>query len=349
MRSTMRDVAKLAGVSIPTVSAVINGKGRIRPKLAERVSRAIAVLEYQPNQLARNLRMRRTQILAIIMPQIASPFFTEVLRGAEDAARREGYSLVIGDSSADPEEENRQIRALITRQVDGILLATASASPDLQLIERKHIPIVLFDRIPAGYSGSGVVTNNSEAAFEGAQHLIKLGHQTISIIAGNAKISTASERVEGFRKAMGDAGLPVRSECVQCGDYRIEGGYRCALAMMKLPDPPTAIFSCNYEMTLGLMRALAELRISCPGQLSVIGFDDFVVGAGGFSWATLFSPPLTTIAQPAYEIGKAAARRLVSQIERAGREEQESVPESGILRLKCELTVRQSTGPMPSR
>lgn len=343
----MRDVARLAGVSIPTVSAVINGNGRVRPELAERVSRAIAVLDYHPNQLARNLRMRRTRILAIIMPQIASPFFTEILRGAEDTTRRGGYSLVIGDSSADPEEETRQLMALIAHQVDGILLATANPSPELQLFERKRIPVVLFDRIPAGYSGPGVSTNNSEAAFEGTQHLIKLGHQRIGIITGNPSISTAAERVEGFRKAMGDAGLPVRSSYVHCGDYRLEGGYRSALALMKLPDPPTAIFSCNYEMTLGLMRALAELRISCPEQLSVLGFDDFVVGADGFSWATLFSPPLTVIAQPAFEIGKAAARRLLSHIEGRGQQEEEKVAETGVVRLKCELRIRQSTGPPP--
>jgi LacI family transcriptional regulator len=349
MRSTMRDVARLAGVSIPTVSAVINGNGRVRPALAERVSRAITVLDYHPNQLARNLRMRRTRILAIIMPQIASPFFTEVLRGAEDSTRRGGYSLVIGNSSADPEQETRQLMALIAHQVDGILLATANPSPELQLFERKRIPVVLFDRIPAGYSGPGVSTNNSEAAFEGTQHLIKLGHQRIGIITGDLRISTAAERVEGFRKAMGDAGLPVRSSYVHCGDYRLEGGYQSALALMKLPDPPTAIFSCNYEMTLGLMRALAELRISCPGHLSVVGFDDFVVGADGFSWATLFSPPLTTIAQPAFQIGKAAARRLLSHIEGGGQEEQEKTAETGVVRLKCELRIRQSTGPPPSR
>lgn len=344
----MRDVAKLAGVSIPTVSTVINGKGRVRPELADRVQRAIEILDYHPNQLARNLRMRRSQILAMIMPQIASPFFTEVLRGAEDTSRRRGYSLVIGDSSADAEDESRQLRASVAHQVDGIMLATASHSPDLQLFGRKHIPVVLFDRIPAGYSGLGVSANNSEAAFEGTQHLIKLGHRRVSIIAGTTGISTATERLEGFRKAMGDAGLPVRSEYVRCGEYRLEGGYRAALALMNLSEPPTAIFSCNYEMTLGLMRALAEQRISCPGQLSVLGFDDFVVGADGFSWATLFSPPLTTIAQPAYEMGQAASRLLLCQIERPGEDEQETAPETGIVRLKCELRVRQSAGPAPS-
>jgi LacI family transcriptional regulator len=344
----MRDVARLAGVSIPTVSAVVNGRGRVRPQIAERVSRAIAALDYHPNQLARNLRMRRSQVLAMIMPQIASPFFTEVLRGAEDTTRRQGYSLVIGDSSTDPGEEARQLRVLMTHQVDGILLAPAGPSPDLQSFERKRVPVVLFDRLPAGYSGPAVVTNNFEASFEGTQHLIKLGHRRIGIIAGNSHISTAVDRAEGFRKAMGDEGLAVRTEYVQCGDYRLEGGYRAALALMKLPEPPTAVFSCNYEMTLGLMRALVELRVPCPGRVSLVGFDDFVVGADGFSWATLFSPALTTIAQPAYEIGKAAARLLLSRVEGAEEGGREHPSEPEIVRLKCELRLRHSTGPPPA-
>jgi DNA-binding LacI/PurR family transcriptional regulator len=343
----MQDVARVARVSAPTVSAVINGKGRVRPELKQRVLRAIEALDYHPNQLARSLRVRRTEILAVIMPQIASPFFTEILRGAEDTARKKGYSIVIGDSGADPQEESRQIRALVTRQVDGILLAPADSIRDLPFLQ-KHIPVVLFDRIPAGYSGPAVVTNNTEAASEATQHLIQLGHKRIGIITGEQGVSTAAERTEGFRKAMGDAGLPVRSEYVVCGNYRLEEGYSCVRKLMKLPAPPTAIFSCNYEMTLGLMRALAELRIACPGQISVLGFDDFVVGLDGFSWATLFSPQLTAVAQPSYEIGKAATQLLLSRIDASNKTEKpDGLAGSGIVRLKCELKIRESTAPPP--
>jgi LacI family transcriptional regulator len=344
----MRDVARLAGVSVPTVSAVINAKRHVRPELAERVRKAVEALDYHPNELARSLRMQRTEIVAVIMPQIASPFFTEVLRGAEDVTRSQGYSIVIGDSSADPTEESRQIKALLTRQVDGILLAPAHPAPDLQPLARKHIPFVLFDRIPAGYTGPAVVTNNAEAAFEATQHLIGLGHRRIGIITGKPGISTAIERAEGFRKAMGDAGLPVRSEYVCCGDYRLGEGYACAMSLMKLPEPPTAIFSCNYEMTLGLVRALSELKIACPTQVSILGFDDFVVGMDGFSWATLFSPKLTTVAQPAYEIGKTAAQLLLSRIERTRQPSTEESSKASMIRLRCELKIRDSTAPPPS-
>lgn len=341
----MRDVARLAGVSVPTVSAVINGKGRVRPELARRVLRAIESIDYHPNQLARSLRMQRTQIIAVIMPQIASPFFTEVLRGAEDVARGTGHSILIADSGANPEEESRELSAFLTRQVDGVLLASANPSFDFQPLIRKRSPFVLFDRVPAGYCGPAVVTTNAESAFEATRHLIGLGHERIGIITGRQGISTAIERVEGFRKAMGDAGLPVRSEYVRCGEFRLEEGYRCAMALMKLVEPPTAIFSCNYEMTLGLVRALSELRVACPAQVSVLGFDDFVVGMDGFSWATLFSPQLTTVAQPSYEIGKTAVRLLLSRIERSGQPPPEEPGEAGFVRLKCELKIRESTAP----
>ena len=151
MKCTMRDVARLAGVSVPTVSAVINRKGSVRPQLADRVRKAIEALDYHPNELARSLRMRRTRVIALIMPQIASPFFTEVLRGLEDAARARDYCTLIGDSSADAAEESRQVRALLTGQVDGLLLAPADPVLNLRALVQRRLPFVPFDRVPVGF------------------------------------------------------------------------------------------------------------------------------------------------------------------------------------------------------
>jgi DNA-binding LacI/PurR family transcriptional regulator len=203
---------------------------------------------------------------------------------------------------------------------------------------------VLFYRFPPAFTGTAVVTDNEAASYEATNHLIQLGHLRIAIIAGTQGISAADERVEGFRRAMNEAGLTVRQEYLKYGDFNMRGGWECALELIKLPLPPTAIFSHNYEMTLGLMRALAELGVPCPQQVSILGFDDFVLGTDGFSWATMFSPKLTCVAQPSYEIGQRAAEALMK---RTRQHEGESLAEEGFISLRAELRIRESTAPPP--
>jgi len=343
-RTTIRDVARLAGVSVATVSAVINGKGVVSEKLTRQVRRAIEALNYHPDQVARSLRVQRTHILGMVMPQIASPFFAEVLRGAEDLACQQGFSILICNSREDANQEKSHLSTLISRRVDGILLASQDVRFAYHRLFPSHFPLVLFDRIPAGFTGAAVSSNNAEASFEATNHLIRLGHRRIAIIAGPPGISTAEERIEGFRRAMNEAGLIVRQEYFQCGHFKMSGGLECALELMKLPMPPTAIYSHNHEMTLGLLRALAETGTQCPKQVSVVGFDDFVVGMNGFSWATMFSTKPTSVAQPSYELGRKAVELLLKTIERtAGADEEE-----GIVRLRAELRIRESTAPPPT-
>lgn len=340
--ATIRDVAKLAGVSVATVSAVINGKGVVSEKLTRQVRRAIEALNYHPDHVARSLRVQRTHILGMVMPQIASPFFAEVLRGAEDLARQQGYSILICNSREDANQEESQLSTLLSRRVDGILLAAEDVHFAYHRLFPSHFPLVLFDRIPAGFTGTAVTTDNTAASFEATNHLIQLGHRRIALIAGREGISTAEERVEGFRRAMNQAGLVVQEQYFTRGNFKMQGGWECGLELMKLPAPPTAIFSHNYEMTLGLMRALAETGAQCPKQVSVVGFDDFVVGMNGFSWATMFSTKPTCVAQPSYELGRKAVELLLKKIQRtAGADE----PEEGIIRLRAELRIRESTAP----
>jgi LacI family transcriptional regulator len=342
--ATIRDVAKLAGVSVASVSAVTNGRSGVSSKLAERVRKAVEILDYHPDHVARSLRVRRTYIIGIIMPQIASPFFAEVLRGVEEEAKRTDYSIVICDSTADPAVEQRLLKALVAKRVDGILLASADPyfSSARNALPRRT-SVVFFDRLPAGCRGPAVMANNAEGAFEATRHLINLGHRQIGIITGPLAISTAAERFEGFRNAMGAAGLPVSEEHVRCGDFRLEGGYRCAVDMLKLSPRPTALFATNYEMTLGTLRALRELGIKCPEEVSLVSFDDLILGADGFSWATLFSPQPTTVSQPSDAIGREAVKLLMREIERS--EGSQPDGRETVLRLPVELHVRESTGP----
>ncbi|MGH9450879.1 MAG: LacI family DNA-binding transcriptional regulator [Terriglobia bacterium] len=331
---TIRDVARLAEVSLGTVSKVINKKGTVSPQLTERVLRAMEALDYHPDQIARSLKVRRSQTIGMVIPDITNPFFTEVIRGVESEARAHGYSLILCDSNEEPLLEQANLNTLFARRVDGVLVASTDARIVQDRLTQRHFPVVFFDRIPPGFAGSAVLTDSLGAAFEATQHLISIGHRRLAIITGRLNQSSGLDRLEGFRKALQQAALPLRDEYLRHGDFQLESGYKCGLELLRLAAPPTAIFCCNNQMTLGLMRALAELNVTCPAQVSVLGFDDF-------PWAANFSPRLTTVAQPSVEIGKQAMQMLLRKIEsfHAGL----NVEEEGAVVLKAELRLRDST------
>jgi len=333
---TIRDVARLANVSIATVSAVINHKGGVSDKLVQRVQQAMEVLDYHPNHVARSLKVRQTNTLGMVIPDVTNPFFTDVMGGVESEARRNHYSVIFCNADEDPELERRQLSMLFSRRVDGVLLApTDSRAAQDRLIQRRF-PLVFFDRVPADFSGAAVVTDNLEASRQAARHLIELGHRRIAIIAGRLNLSNGRERLEGFRRALQEAGLAFPEAYLRVGDFRLETGYQCGRELMQLAEAPSAVFCCNNKMTLGLMRALGELRIPCPERVSVLGFDDF-------DWAVNFSPRLTTVAQPTYQMGMTAVELLLRKL-RAKQEGADS-RENTIVTLKSELRVRDSTAP----
>jgi LacI family transcriptional regulator len=333
---TMRDVARLARVSVTTVSSIVNGRGGVSPELTRRVEDAIATLDYHPNEVARGLKVNRTFTIGMIVPDVSNLFFNDILRGVETEARRNGFSIVLCDSHEDPVQEQELLTMLVRRRVDGILLASAQASLVESRLAVRRPPIVCFDREPRGFKGRAVVVDNVLASSEGVRHLIDLGHQHIAIIAGPETTLTGAGRLRGFRKALEEAHLPLPEEYVRPGGFSMEGGYRAALEILQLPNPPTGIFSCNNRMTLGLMRALKELHLRCPQDVSVLGFDDF-------DWSELFSPRLTTIVQPTYEMGRLATEMLLQVIQAPDRHLESG--EGNRVVLKAELRVRESTGP----
>ncbi|HVE55802.1 MAG TPA: LacI family DNA-binding transcriptional regulator [Pyrinomonadaceae bacterium] len=333
--STMHDVARLAGVSIATVSSVINGKSGVSEKLTEKVNQAMATLDYHPDLVARSLKVGRTNVIGMVVPDVTNQFYTEAMRGVEDEARKHGYMLILGNSNEDTDHEMHLLSMLFSQRVDGVLLASSGSTAAYDRLTRRRFPIVFIDRVPVGCSERAVIIDNVGAAYEATRHLISLGHERIAIITGKLPLSTGSDRVDGYRKAMQEAHLPIREEYFQVGDFSLESGHQCGLNLMKLSEPPTAIFSCNNKMTLGLMRSLAELAIPCPDKVSVISFDDF-------EWAANFSPRLTTVAQPTYEIGQKAMQMLIRIIcaNKDGLDDNEN-----ILVLPAELHVRDSTAP----
>lgn len=333
---TIRDVARLARVSVATVSGVINNKPTVKPKLVQRVKEAMGALDYHPDQVARSLRVRRTFTVGMVIADVTNPFFTDVIRGVEQEALSGGYSVILCDTNEDPALERHYLSTLFSRRVDGVLLVPTN-SDFAQGKTPKRFPIVLIDRVPPGFTGPAVITDNFSAAYEGTRHLIELGHRHIAIITGPLTLSNGLDRLEGFRKALQEEHLFLPDEYLQHGDFRSKAGYECGLKLMRLPVPPTAVFSCNNQMTLGVMRALAEVRVPCPEAVSVLGFDDF-------EWSAYFRPRLTTIAQPTYEMGRQAMRMLLRKLQSSPEgdgpaDEGREAP----LMLKAELRIRDST------
>jgi LacI family transcriptional regulator len=211
---------------------------------------------------------------------------------------------------------------------------------------RARCPLILVDRIPPqGFKGEAVVTDNVGAAYEATRHLIGLGHELIAMITGRLHLSPGYGRAEGYRKAMQEAHLPIQEEYFKHGSFRWEMGYQYGLELLRGAVPPTAILSANYVTTVGLLRAFEDSRVQCPEEISMVGFDDFETGLEGFSLASMFCPKLTAVAQPCYMMGKKAAELLLELIahpERASGETNE-----GVISMKAELRVRESTAPPP--
>jgi LacI family transcriptional regulator len=334
-KHTMRDVARLAGVSVATVSAVINGTATVSEGRSKKVRDAMEALDYYPDQVARSLKVGRTDVIGMVVPDITNIFFPQVIRGAEDAARGQGYSVILCDSNEDPDEERRHLDTLFSRRVDGVLLACSDPSAGYEHLMRRRFPIVFVDRIPRGLTHGAVSTDNVDAGFRATNHLIELGHERIAFITGQLGLSPHYGRFEGFRNAMQARGYAIREEYLRAGDSQIESGRRLGLELLNLNPRPTAIISSNNRMLLGLMGAIAELGIPCPAGVSTVGFDDS-------AWTEHFAPGLTVIAQPANEIGRAAFAMLLSRMQ-PGNGEANDEPDRKL--FTAELKVRGSTAP----
>lgn len=334
---TMADVARLAGVSIATVSNVLNNQAIVSVKLTAKVQQAIEALGFSPNRGAQSLRLGHTKIIGMVIPDITNPFYGEITGGVEEAAIKNGYELMVCNSKRQTELERRHLDALRAQRVDGILLNPCNSYTARDTLLRNQLPIVFVDCIPLDSKANCVVTNNLEASREATRYVIGLGHRRIAIITAELTYSTMIERMEGYRRAMQEAGIPVRSEYMRKCATEVESGHRSGLSLFRLPEPPTAIFSLNNRIALGVLRALKELEIPCPEQVSVMTFDDP-------DWASVFNPSLTAIEQPAHQMGISAVRLLLKCICSADGKADGDVRR---VQLKSCLHIRESTAPAP--
>jgi LacI family transcriptional regulator len=335
-KATIYDVAEHARVSIFTVSSVINNNGQVSSALRRRVEVAIQKLNYRPNLLARGFAKRQTLTIGVVVRDIVNPFFPALVRGAEDAAQKAGYSVLLCNSDDQRDKEEQYLELLLSKRVDGILLNKAPgqlSSPLRQLLAESKVPVVLMMRMSPDLPADAVITDDEKGAFGAVSHLVRVGHRRIGLVSGPMNVSNGKARWQGFRKALEASGLGYDPELVFEGDYHLESGYRAGLSL--LPRQPDAVFVANYLMTVGLMKAAEEMGLSCPRDFGLVSFDDY-------PWLSCFRPRLTTVELPKYEIGATSVQMLLTRISGQGKRFQ-------IVKLSPELRVRESCGFMLKR
>jgi LacI family transcriptional regulator len=331
--STLKQVAARAGVSFTTVSHVVNRSRPVSDSARVRVEAAIAELGYYPSAVARALKMSQTRILGVIVPNITNPFFSELMRGIEDACQRASYSVFLCNGDDDRERQGRSLDTLQERRVDGVLLATPTG-PAAALAKRvtgMNLKTVVVDRSIPGLEADHVAIDHAGGSRRAVEHLLALGHRRIACLAGPRGFSASRARVAGWRRALERAGIAPRADWLLEGDFSVPAGHELTRRLLDARQV-TAIFASNDLQGIGALRAAAERGLAVPGDLSVIGFDGIEMGA--FTY-----PALTTVGYPIRTIGETAATVLIDRIE--GRL---SAPSRVV--VAPAVIERESTGPV---
>jgi LacI family transcriptional regulator len=304
----MRDVADKAGVSVTTVSHVINNSRPVNPETRNRVEQAMQVLRYQPNVLARSLRRGKTHTIGVILPDNTNPYFAEVVRGIEDTSFAQGYSVMLCNSDNDLDKERLYTNVLIEKQVDGIIFVAAGLSEEnIHNLQKRGVPSILVDRQVPGVMIDSVLADNQAGGYLAANHLIGLGHTAIACISGPRGLRSSDERIAGYRQALESAGINAPPRWIVEGDFQYQGGFAGAEKLLTGDPRPSAIFACNDLMAIGVYRYAHENQLRIPKDISVVGFDDIRL-------AEYSNPPLTTIRQSKGVMGTRAAKLLLERI-----------------------------------
>lgn len=333
MPITLRDVGKRAGVSAMTVSRVINGREGVDPETQRRVEEAVEVLDYVPNRIARGLTSQKTATIGLIVPDVANPFFSPVVRGAEATARRAGYRVLLCNSEGDLRLEREYIEDLVSHRVEGLLLAPANDQSRHSIFPllRREFPLVLIDRALPDLDCDLVVGDSASGARNLVEHLLAVGHRDIAHITDADDTSTGRERLRGYQEALAAAAIPYREDLVFRTTVDQIGGYRATQQVLAMDRLPTAIFTVNNMTVVGAMKALRERGFSVPQDMGLVCFDDV-------EHLAVLSPFLTVIDQPAETFGSLGAQLLLERISgKAGRRSRRIV-------LQTDLLVRSSCG-----
>lgn len=334
-RPTMKDVARLAGVSVQTVSVVVNDKAIASPETRDRILAAIDELGYRPLALARSLRTGSSRTIALVVSDITNPFFAKMAETVEDHAHRSGYNLVLCNTHGDPERERGYMQIATQHWVDGLLfVSTTNTMPGLEPLRAAGIPVVAVDRVPDDYDGPWVILDNVATGRIVADHLMGLGHRRLAHISGPLDLRLSRERLEGFDGAVRHAGLGSVAHAEGDERWSCESGYRAMRSLLASDPRPTAVFASNDRLAIGAMRAVVEVGLSIPRDISIVGVDDIELAA-------YQSPPLTTVRQSLTDVATLGTRILLGLLKG-------EAPESAHVVFEPELVVRGSTASRPS-
>lgn len=328
---TVKDIAKEAGVSVATVSRVLNGRDTVDVELRDRVQRVVDLLGYRPNRLARNLRTNSTNVIALVVPDIQNPFFVSVARGIEEVALRRGYTLLVCNTDDDPQRERNYFEVLRDEAVAGIVVCSADEQSSSAAVDQalsQGIAVVALDRRIEGVAVDTVLSDNFGGSRLAVSHLIGLGHRRIGIIAGPDRFAPGRERRLGYEQAFHDRGLSIDRSLIKVTDYSRQAANSSTDEILDLGQPPTALFLSSGPSALGALVAVNRRGLRIPDDISFVIFDDL-------DWTTAYNPPLTAVAQNTHDLGMTAAEALFRRI--AG--EQEPPRERRVL---TQLHVRNS-------
>ncbi|OJF76084.1 MAG: hypothetical protein BKP49_07985 [Treponema sp. CETP13] len=306
--NTLKDVAQLAGVSIATVSHVINKTRFVSDSLKEKVNKAMEELDYQPNMMARALKMGFQKTIGVIVPDCTNPFFAEISRSLDQYCFSKGYNIILCNTNNNIEQQASYTNMLISKKVDGVIfISSDNTDDDISKLLKYSIPIVIADRTNRHYNIDNIVVNNEKGGYEATKYLLKRGFTKIGCISGPAFISSSSQRVLGYKKALKEAGIKINEDFISVGDFHFAGGISGAYKFLKLSNRPEAVFATNDMMALGFINTLSNEGLEVPRDISVIGYDDIQL-------AKFISPKLTTISQPLEELAKIATDLLLDKI-----------------------------------
>lgn len=328
--ATMKDIARLAGVSTSTVSHVINKSRFVSDEIAERVNNAAQQLNYAPSALARSLKMNRTKTIGMLVTTSTNPFFGEVVKGVERSCYHQGYNLILCNTEGDNQRMKASINTLLQKRVDGLLLMCSTLEGErLDVFDRyPDIPVVVMDWGPILFASDKIQDNSLQGGYMAAKHLIECGHKEIGCITGPLIRHQAQMRYEGYKRALAEAGLGIHPDWIIESDFECEGGYQAFEKLYERGKLPSALFVCNDMMAMGVIQAASQRGLRVPDDLSLIGYDDVHI-------AKFMTPALTTIHQPKYRLGKAAVDTLLYRLENPDTTAQ-------VVQLEPTLVVRSS-------
>jgi len=336
--ATIHDVAKLAQVSISTVSRVFNGTAFVNDDVKQRVEAAMQELHYQPSSAARSLRVNRSRIIGLLISDIQNPFFMSLIQGVEDEAQRQGYSVLLCNSSEDSAREQQYLQVLYAERVAGVIFVPTRErlGPALDAFHERNIPLVAVDRRVKDHEADAVLVDNVMGARMAVEHLIANGYRRIGVITGPKTVTTGHDRLEGYRQALRAAEIPHDPALERWGKFQRESGAQLAAELLAVQPALDAIFAGNNLIAMGALDAIHAQGLRVPQDMGFVGYDEL-------PWVAPGVVSLTTIAQPVYELGSAAASRLFQRLQKKGPQSRQEVILSPTLHIRDSSQPRQPT------